>query len=209
MWTDPGWEDYRHQTKQRAEVGWLIHAQRGQTWVVDRSRARWLHILQTEERLTRVDRSRATWLHIYRGETDRVDRNRARWLHIQRRYWQGGQKQGKMTAYTDIGEIDSGQKQGKLTAYTDRDIGWVDRSKARWLHIQTEERLTGWTETGQDDCYTEERLEVWTEAQQDDCIWATLKRWHFHTPNTECVCNERMSVNGEKGFFFFKRKRTE
>ena len=69
-------------------------------------------------------------------------------IYRQRRDWQGGQKQSKITSYTDRGE-------------TDR----VDRKRARRLHIQTEERLTEWTEAGQDDCiYTEERLTGWTET---------------------------------------------
>ena len=35
--------------------------------------------------------------------------------------------------------------------------------------------------------------------------WSTLKRWHFPTPHTECVCTERLSVNGKKGSFSSER----
>ena len=35
---------------------------------------------------------------------------------------------------------------------------------------------------------------------------STLKRWHFPTPYTECVCTDRMSVNGEEGVFSSKRE---
>ena len=35
-----------------------------------------------------------------------------------------------------------------------------------------------------------------------NCLWLILQRWHFPTPYTECVCSERMSVNGEKVVVF-------